>query len=204
MHYLFSKKNIFTRGARGFTLVETLVAISVLMVALTAVFAVAQSGLSSTIAVKDRITAFFLAQEALEAVRNLKDSNLLAQYTTEDPDNPYWLNQIADPANACSGANPGGVSFVDYSLQGIQPFIGLGDGLCSGGECQPLKLASTTGLLQHTTGNPSRFTRTIAIQEICSVGVANQKEAKVTVGITWPGHPNGLVVTDNITNWFSI
>lgn len=177
---------------RGFTLVEALVAISILLVAVTATFAVVQSGLSSTIAVKDRITAFFLAQEALEAVRNAKDTNLLAQYNTGDPNDPYWLEGIISNVYSCGG-NPIPVN-IDYSSGGNPQFI-----LC-GASCEPLR--NSNGLLTHGGGVGSRFTRTITVQEICG-GASNQKEAKVTVEVEWPGS-NSLRVSDNITNWFAL
>jgi type II secretory pathway pseudopilin PulG len=54
----------------GFTLLETLVAVSVLMIAITATFTAAQSGLSAAIEAKDQVVAFYLAQEAVWDIRD--------------------------------------------------------------------------------------------------------------------------------------
>lgn len=183
-------QNFHKKISCGFTLVESLVAISIIMVALTVTFSVAQGGLASTIAVKDRVAAFFLAQEALEAVRNVKDSNLLAQYDTGSADSPYWLEGLIASASCPISSS----IKVDYSAELPARFIPCGS------SCEPLR--DSNGLLNHSpSGVVSRFTRTITIQEICAVG-SGQKEAKVTVQVAWPG--NTLTVSDNITNWFSL
>ena len=60
---------------RGFTLVEALVAISILMLAVTGPMVVAQKGLFSAISSKDQMIAAFLAQDAIEYIKNVRDSN---------------------------------------------------------------------------------------------------------------------------------
>jgi len=59
------------------TLIESLVAISILLVVAAAVMSSAQGGLSATYASGDTITAYYLAQEANEYIRNTRDSNTL-------------------------------------------------------------------------------------------------------------------------------
>src|SRR4051812_13810349 len=51
---------------RAFTLVESMVAISILALAVTGPMIIAQKGIGSAIYAKDQITAFYLAQEAVE------------------------------------------------------------------------------------------------------------------------------------------
>ena len=58
---------------RGFTIIESLVAIAILIVAITGTMTAVQSGISSYTYSKDQIAAFFLAQEAFEQVRNMRD-----------------------------------------------------------------------------------------------------------------------------------
>src|SRR3989344_7388295 len=83
-------KNL-TSQKNGFTLIETLVAISMIMVGITAAFSVAQIGVSSSSFAKDRITGFFLAQEAFEAVKNRRDLNLLQ---VNAGGAPHWLEGL--------------------------------------------------------------------------------------------------------------
>lgn len=68
----------------GFTLVETLVAIAILLVAIVGPMSIAQKGAQSAYYANEQMTAVFLAQEALEAVRKVRDDNglLTLKYKT--------------------------------------------------------------------------------------------------------------------------
>ncbi|MDP3645694.1 MAG: type II secretion system protein [bacterium] len=65
------------REVRGFTLVETLVAISLLTIAIVAPMSLTTQSLSAAYYSRDQVTAFFLAQEAIEGVRSVRDGNIL-------------------------------------------------------------------------------------------------------------------------------
>jgi prepilin-type N-terminal cleavage/methylation domain-containing protein len=62
---------------KGFTLVETLVAISILMLAILGPLSIASAGLRNSLYAKDQITAFYLAQEGIEYVRYVRDETYL-------------------------------------------------------------------------------------------------------------------------------
>jgi len=61
----------------GFTLVETLVAISIFTSSIVVLMSVLGSGISNTNYAKDKITAGYLAQEGIEYLRNARDQYLL-------------------------------------------------------------------------------------------------------------------------------
>src|SRR3989338_6485255 len=63
--------------SQGFTLVETLVAVMLLSVAVVAPMSLAARSLGSAYYARDQITAFYLAQEAIEALRSIRDSQIL-------------------------------------------------------------------------------------------------------------------------------
>ncbi len=91
----------------GFTVLETLVAIAILILSLTAAFSVVQSSLSISMSSRDEVTAYYLAQEGIEMIRNMRDENSLY-----DPVRP-WLTGIAfsqdDPCyfeNYCAVDSP--------------------------------------------------------------------------------------------------
>src|SRR3989344_5575781 len=89
-----NKKNMFRTG---FTLVETLVAIFILSMAITSAMTVAQSSLQASFYSRDRISAYFLAGEAIEMIKNKRDENGIKNF--ENPTaNPavHWLDGIAD------------------------------------------------------------------------------------------------------------
>ncbi len=73
MKFLKSKKSNKIRGA-GFTIVEALVAISIFSIAVTGVITVASKGGNDTIALRNRLTANYLAQEGIELMRSKRDS----------------------------------------------------------------------------------------------------------------------------------
>src|SRR6185369_6180494 len=62
----------------GFTIIETLVAIAILMIAIAGPLTVAQKGLTSSIYARDQMIASYLAQDAIEYVKNVRDSDKLA------------------------------------------------------------------------------------------------------------------------------
>lgn len=63
----------------GFTLVETLVAISILLVAVVAPLALITSNISSVFGVKDKIIALYLAEDAIDFVKYRLATNLNKQ-----------------------------------------------------------------------------------------------------------------------------
>lgn len=61
----------------GFTLVETLVAISIFTMSILALFSVLAQGISNTGYAKKKMVASYLAQEGVEYVRNMRDNAVL-------------------------------------------------------------------------------------------------------------------------------
>lgn len=72
-----SKYQVLKSGKRGMTLIETLVAITILAVAIVAPMSLTTQSLSAAYYARDQITAFNLAQEAIESVRSVRDGNIL-------------------------------------------------------------------------------------------------------------------------------
>ena len=75
-----------TTHISGFTLVETLVAITIVTLAISGGITVAHSSIVAATSARDRLTASYLAQEGIEYVRMLRDNAYLARYpgTTSD------------------------------------------------------------------------------------------------------------------------
>ena len=63
------------KGNQGFTIVETLVAIAILMIAIAGPLVVATKGLNSALYAKDQMTASYLAQESMEILKNVQDNS---------------------------------------------------------------------------------------------------------------------------------
>jgi len=61
-------------NSRAFTLVETLVAIAILMISISGPLAIANKALVASLYAKDQSTASFLAQEEMEIIKYTKDN----------------------------------------------------------------------------------------------------------------------------------
>lgn len=90
----FNKQN-------GFTLVEALVAISILMIAIASPMALAQKGLSTATQTKDQMIAAFLAQDAIEAVKNIRDQIAMSQISGDWIDLPIFSSCICTTPASC-------------------------------------------------------------------------------------------------------
>ena len=65
-----------TRNQNGFTIVETLVAIAILMIAIAGPLTAANKAYTAAINARNQAVAYNLAQEALEYISNQKDNSL--------------------------------------------------------------------------------------------------------------------------------
>lgn len=167
---------------KGFTIVETLVAIAVLVAAVIGATSAVQTALSSYILSKNQITAFYLAQEGFEKIRNLRDENVI--------NHRNWLYGIAaasgDPCyfgSACT----------------VSPIEVVGATQCTApGSCPLLREDPTTGLFGYNSAWPATTFR----REISIVSV-NANEVALTVTMTWSkgGSIQTFKVRENLLNW---
>jgi prepilin-type N-terminal cleavage/methylation domain-containing protein len=86
----------------GFTLVETLVAIAVLLIVIIGPISAAQKGIQQAYYANEQLSAVFLAQEAIEAVRQLRDDRALEAWDnlSANIDTSDWS------LSGCTGTGP--------------------------------------------------------------------------------------------------
>lgn len=167
----------------GFTLVESLVAISILVIAITGATSAVQSGLSSYIFSKDQVVAFYLAQEGVEAVRNIRDENGLADR--------HWLSSIAE--NSSDPCWFGKACLIDPVRDNTISTCTSGPG-----ECPVLRQEAETGFFGYNADWPATiFRREILLTQI------NENEVSIEVSVYWS---KGLAnrqfkARENILNW---
>ncbi|MBI4155889.1 MAG: type II secretion system protein [Candidatus Zambryskibacteria bacterium] len=158
-----------TKFSRGFTLVETLVAISILTMSIAATFTAVQSGIQSSTIAKDQVTAFWLAQEGMEFIRNIRDENALRS-VSGTPTN--WLASLS--ASAGDPCFFGKTCTIDSPLKTTAA--------CSGGfgSCPNIRQSPSTGLYGYTSGwTQLNFKREIQFQSISA------SEVKALINISW-------------------
>lgn len=113
MKKIFTKNNSgFTRTPKfgvapkggGFTLIETLVALSIFTMSILGLMSVLSSGISDTNYVKQKMAAGYIAQEGIECMRNVRDSYTLYSVTT----GLTWQDFVDLPASSidCPDIDP--------------------------------------------------------------------------------------------------
>lgn len=103
---MFFLKFKFNKGGKnkssGLTMVETLVAISILTIAVIGPLGIIAQALHTSYYTRDQMTAYYLAQEAVEYVRNLRDTKSI-----------YITKQYIDNSEAVLDHWQGGISLFD-------------------------------------------------------------------------------------------
>lgn len=181
--------NYELRTVRGFTLIESLVAITLLMVAIVAPMALTSQSLRSAYYARDQITAFYLAQEAIEALRAIRDGQIL-QITQSA--NPSGLNIFGPiPLND----DP---FIVDAHKTDLAASIFSCSSSPYNGTCPPLQTDTT--LYGYQSGwTDTNFTRTITAHT-----VGSGDEIHITVTVTWATgafQTRTFSISENMYRW---
>ena len=174
------------KNSRAFTLVETMVAISIFTLAVTALMAALASGISNTTFAKQKMTATYLAQEGIEYVRNMRDSDVLGGSTGWSS----FVTNLTSTYPFCADSSKScGFSFLNSS------FVD-----CSTSDQCKLKINNAGSYdIGNSGGVDSGFTRKINITNV----TANEK--KVTSTVTWGSSPeHSIGFSENLFNWTEI
>jgi len=162
------------KNQKGFTLVETLVAIGILSLSLAGTFTAAQNGLQNSTFAKDQITASYLAQEAVEYIKNIRDQNSLASLNSQATGGAAqnWLTGLS--AQASDPCYFGKTCMIDVPLKNVSSCPG------SWGTCPVLLQDPVSGLFGYTAGwTATRFKREVQFRSISA------NEVMVTVSMSW-------------------
>ncbi|MCH7597474.1 prepilin-type N-terminal cleavage/methylation domain-containing protein [Patescibacteria group bacterium] len=165
------------RYNKGFTLLETLVAVAILMVAIVGALSLVSRGLSAAFVAKDQVTAFYLTVEAVEYIKNLRDSNIL--------DNEDWLDEDIEECMEGDGCT------IDMSR--VPPKVKECDETCA-----PLKYDPIDNFYNYKNGNDTTFVRTVKVTETVA-----DVEAVIDVVVTWKtgGLDRSFTIRENMFNW---
>jgi hypothetical protein len=158
---------------KGFTLMEAILAIFVITTGLVGVLSLVSQTIASSTFSKDKLIAAYLAQEGIEIVRNIRDTNWLQ--------NLDWNSGLAV-----------GIYEADYDSQWLSIYSG-----------NPLNLESLTNYYGYGLGDATKFTRKITISEPATASCPASDCLNVKVEVSWQerGNPCSVEAQENLYNW---
>lgn len=171
---------------RGFTLVETLVAIAVLLLAVAAPLTLGSQGLTSSRIARDQVVATYLMQDAIEYIHNRRDTNRLS--------GAGWLDGLEE----CMSDECRISTKADFENEDAVE-------ACPQAGCPVLNFHTNAGFYSYDGGPggngtwvPTKFVRTVTVEETVP-GI----EARVDVTVSWiDGLASRAVSTTGyILNW---
>ncbi len=176
----------------GFSLVEVLVAISILLLAVVGPMAIISRATTSTTFATEQATAFFLAQEGLEIVQYLRDSRVLKHFEYQYNQSgavPTPMSEFETTYSQCLNGAVCGVHIDTLYPVDVHRYS------CSGNSVTNCRLYidqestnSSRPVYRHvdslpTTLTASPYTRTIRIERVPATGAV--REYKVISTVTW-------------------
>lgn len=171
----------------GFTLIESLVAISLLTVAIVAPMSLVTQSLSAAFYARDQVTAYNLAQEGIEALRTIRDGNVLANALYSEGRD--LLDGIPiDSAFTIDARESTALSAISS---------------CAGA-CPPLQTDGT--LYGYESGwTTTYFTRTLYAVYVGPASInGGQDVIRVSVTVTWRtsnGQTRSFTIYENMYRW---
>ncbi len=135
MNFFNFKTRLINRKNKGFTMIEVMTCITIIMIAFVAIFTLINDSMAFHDLAYSRLTASYLAQEGIEIVRNIRDTN----YLNDRPWN--------------TGLTKGDYQ-VQYDSTELEPYNN-----------DRLLLDSETELYNYNSGTPTRYKRKINIKE---------------------------------------
>lgn len=191
-----NKNKFFHRfTTKGFTMLETLVAISIFSASILALLSVLAQGVSNTNYAKTKITASYLAQEGIEYVNNMRDTFVLYDVTSSQNGWNNFTSRLLSSCQAANGCYFGDLVLSDYT-DPSQPMAGLSLTSCAA-SCPLLLYDSSTGKYNYASGAASNYIRKINVNPISA------DELKISSTVYWTQGSGTYHITfsESLFNW---
>jgi hypothetical protein len=178
------------------------VAISILSLSIAGTFTAVQNGIQNSTLAKDQTTAFYLAQEAMEFIKNRRDENALSSISQQPNPTTKWLTGLSD-LNTSNDVDPcyfGKVCMIDSPAKTIT-YCGMSFGTCPSLKQDTNTGSNTYGLYGYTgSWTPTIFKREIKFTEINPSSPG--REIQVTIQMSWTSRwgPKSFQVTETLFN----
>ena len=196
----------------GFTLIETMVAITILTFAMAGPMFTASRAIVAAQTARDQLTAIYLAQEGIERVRAMRDNAYLAAYHTGGADisSTAWSDFITGSGSASISR-----CITSNDAPNACTLDSVGDGsleqCIAADSCEPLYLTGCTNGPEGLSCTPpnmytqrdlpgsvlSPFVRTI------QATIITPHEVKIVSTVSWTYHntPYSVMVSDHLSSW---
>jgi Tfp pilus assembly protein PilV len=165
----------------GFTLVETLVAISIFSMSILGLLSILASSIMNTTYAKEKLIADYLAQEGIEYVRNMRDTSAL--YDVSGGQHGWDAFKSSLSSASCIGA---GCYVNNMSLVA-----------CASGSCPSFLYDNTTGKYGYTSGTSSAYIRKIQAIQV------NADDVRISSTVFWKQGSGTFNITfsEDLFNW---
>lgn len=212
MNNILKNNKINKNRQKGFTLIETLVSVLILTIVISSFMAIVSSALSGSRYSKNEITANYLLQEAVDAIRNDRDTAFQEQTTSTNngwsviflPKYGRSISTGVEVLSSCFLSSGCTVVANDISTPGnisACPASGASGGF--GTITCPLfrydQTASNKSFYNYTTGTTSIFKRKVFL----SLNPSNVNELNIKVTLEWLNGQNlrSRTLQTTLLNW---
>jgi prepilin-type N-terminal cleavage/methylation domain-containing protein len=178
-----------TQNKKGFTLIETLVAITILLLSVVLPMSLSHDGIVAARLSQDQIVSFYLAQEGLELVRNVRDENKFA-----------GVDLLDGPLSACE-VDPNNPADIGCTVDATR-IIGLDFDIQTCGSGCP-NVYTDGNKYTHRTSSGYFATKYKREVRVWYVTPPSRTEAIVEVVVTWPflTGVRSYTLRDNLLAW---
>ena len=187
---------------RGFTLIETIVALSLITAAVVGPVFLITKGLYSASFSKNRLIASNLAQEGIESARAVRENNMICGFLNSDPNFDWLRGSDGSGRMAGSGLTVDTTQFYIITCNGqiiTNPQIRSDIG------CSNILKMDTSGHYGYIGTNSTVFTRCLDVTPASSDdGIIPKADiADITSTVNWNerGQNNTFVVKERLYNW---